>query len=387
MQVAKACLLTAVMFLVAVPALRADELDDLAQNFWTWRAVEQPVTGDDITRIERPAGWVPDWSPEKVAGYRQQLNEFEARWKKIDATKWPVARQVDYQLMGSAIARIRWELELNRSWQRDPGFYLEQSLGAYESLLLPPPPFDAARTREIVATLASIPRTVEGAKKNLTQPAAPFAQLALDQLKDVRVYLLKSIAELKPSLDPEAARGIDPAAEQAIVALESYRDWLARRLPGMSKETAVGRDAYMFFLKNVALLPYTPEQLLEMGRQEWARSVASQVYEEHRDANVPPLKLFNDQAEEVKREAKDELSVRKFLEEKDILTVPASLPHYLYLPTPSVSRAGSRFWRSRRLYRAQPDERKQHPLCGPAGTRSQLLCGQYGDRAAGDSGA
>ena len=74
----------------------------------------------------------------------------------------------------------------------------------------------------------------------------------------------------------------------------------------------MGRDAYMFFLKNVALLPYTPEQLLEMGKQEWARSVASQIYEEHRDAGAPQLKLFKDQAEEVAREAKDELRSANF---------------------------------------------------------------------------
>ena len=140
---------------------------------------------------------------------------------------------------------------------------------------------------------------------------------------------------MQPSLDPEAARGIVDRTLPAIVALESYRDWLNQRLPGMSAETAVGRDAYTFFLKNVGLLPYTPEQLLAMGKQEWARSVDSQMYEEHRDAGTPPLKLFKDQDEEAAREEKDEAAVRKFLEEKDILTVPVWLPHYLYLPTPA----------------------------------------------------
>ncbi len=328
-------LLVVAMFVAVVPALHADELDDLAQQFWRWRAVEQPVTGDDITRIERPDGWVPDWSPEKVSAYHKQLEAFEGRWKKIDAANWPVARQVDYRLVGSAIARVRWELDLNRSWQRNPGFYLDQSLGAYMSLLLPPPPFDAARTSQIVATLASIPQTLEYSKKNLTKPAAPFARLALDQLKDVRTYVRKSVAELKPHLDAKSAEGLDAASEQAIVALESYRDWLNQRLPGMSSQTAVGRDAYVFFLKNVALLPYTPEQLLAMGKQEWARSVASQIYEEHRAASTPPLKLFKDQAEEAAREEKDEAAVRKFLKEKDLLTVPDWLPHYLYLPTPA----------------------------------------------------
>jgi uncharacterized protein (DUF885 family) len=323
------------LVLIVIPALRADELDDLSRKFWTWRAMEQPVAGDDITRIERPDGWVPDWSAEKVAAYRTQLEEFEGRWKKIDAASRPVPWQVDYQLMGSAIARVRWELDVNPTWQKDPEFYLEQSLGAYMSLLLPPPPFDAARTREIVATLASIPKTLEAAKKNLTRPAAPFAQLALDQLKDVRMHVLKSVTELKPKLDPTAGSGIDARAEQAIVALESYREWLTKQLPGMSTKTAVGRDAYMFFLKNVALLPYTSEQMLAMGNQEWARAVASQIYEEHRSAVTPPLALLKDQAEESAREAKAELAVRKFLEEKNILTVPASLPHYLYAPMPA----------------------------------------------------
>jgi uncharacterized protein (DUF885 family) len=331
----KPWLLVIWMFLVIAPALRADELDDLSQKFWAWRATEQPIAGDDITRIERPDGWVPDWSPEKVASYRKQFVEFEALWKKLDAAKWPVARQVDYRLMGSAIARVRWELEVNPTWQRDPGFYLEQSLGAYTSLLLPPPPFDATRSREIVATLSSIPRTLEYAKKNLTKPAAPFAQLTVDGLKDVRANLLKSVAELKPRLDPGSVSGIDAAAEKAIVALESYRNWLTQQLPGMSTRTAVGREAYIFFLKNVALLPYTPEQLLAMGNQEWARSVASQIYEEHHSKGVPPLALFKDQSAQLAAEAKDELAVRKFLEEKDLLTVSASLPHYLYAATPA----------------------------------------------------
>jgi uncharacterized protein (DUF885 family) len=335
MRMVKSAWLMAAMLVSMVPMLHGDQLDQLSQEFWTWRATEQPITGDDITRIERSESWVPDWSPQGVAAYRQRLDEFETRWKKIEATKWPVARQVDYRLMGSAIARVRWELEVNPTWRRDPGFYLEQTLGAYMSLLLPPPPFSAARTRQIVATLASIPRTIENGKKNLTEPAAPFAQLALDQEKDVRSQVLKSVRELKPKLDREASLGIDAAAEQAIVALESYRDWLHQRLPAMTTKTAIGRDAYMFFLQRVALLPYTPEQLLAMGTQEWARSVASQTYEEHRSAGTAPLALFKDQAEQAAREEKDDIAVREFLKEKEILTVPADLPRYRDVPTPS----------------------------------------------------
>ena len=321
--------------LLAAPLLHADPLDDFAGDFWTWRAMEQPVSPDDVNRIERPAGWLPDWSPAALARYRQQLGEFEARWKKLDAAAWPISRQVDYRLMGSALARVRWELEFTRNWQRDPKFYVNQSLGAYVDLLLAPPSFDAERTRHIVTTLDSIPRTLDDAKNNLTQTAAPFARLALAQLEDIRPRLLKSVQELKPALDPAASAGLEAAAERAVTALESFREWLNQRLPTMPAQTAVGREAYIFFLKNVALFPYTPDQLRSLGHQEWARSVASETYEEHGNGGIPPLALFTDAAQQMAAEEKDEVAIREYLESKDILTVPAKMQHYRNLPMPS----------------------------------------------------
>jgi len=332
----KNSLFTLILLLATSSALHADSLDDLARDFWVWRASEQPIATDDIPRLVRPDPdhWLPDWSPAAVTRYRQQLEQFESRWKKLDPSGWPIPRQVDYRLIGSAISRVRWELDLTRNWQRNPLFYMDQSLGAYFHLLLQPPPFDANRTRHIVETLASIPRTVDYAKQNLTQPVRPFAGLALDQLQDIRPRLLKSVRELKTLLDSAYARDLDSVTEKSIAALESYRDWLTRRLPSMPTESAVGRDAYIFFLKNVALLPYTPEQLLRMGREEWARSVAFQTYEEHRNLAQPQLALFKDQAEQIAREEKDELAVRQYLEAKEILTVPSWVQHYRFLPLP-----------------------------------------------------
>src|SRR5438309_11564566 len=139
--------------------------------------------------------------------------------------------------------------------------------------MLPPPPFDSARSKQIVATLASISRTLASARQNLTEPAAPFARIALSQLQDIRPRLLKSVAGLKPLLDAESSRNLDSVAEQAAVALESYRDWLTQRLPTMRTETAIGRDNYVLFLKIVALLLFSFVQLLTLVIQDWVRSV------------------------------------------------------------------------------------------------------------------
>lgn len=315
--------------------LRADELDNLATDFWAWRAIEQPISTDDIPRLERPANWVPQWSPEAVKQYRQRLGEFESRWKKMDVGRWPVPRQVDYRLMGSAIARVRWELEVTRAWQRNPEFYVDQTVGAYFHLLLPPPPFDAARTREIVATLDSIPGTLEAARRNLSEPVGPFAKLALDSLDGVGSNLQKSVSELKKVADQSAATGLDAAAQKAAAALADYRAWIVGRLPAMSQKTAIGRENYVFFLKNVALLPYTPEELQAIGRQEWARSLAFETYEAHRDRGLPEPQLTKTETEEIEREEKDEEAIRRYLEAKDILTVPNWVQHYRFVATPA----------------------------------------------------
>jgi hypothetical protein len=318
------------MLTCLVPCMRADALDDLGRDFWSWRAVEMPVSTDDIPRLDRPSNWVPDWSPAAVEFYRTQVSDFEKRWRAIDASQWPVARQVDYRLIGSAIARARWELDHNGAWKKNPNFYVDQTLGAYFHLLLAPPPFSQARGAQIVATLKAFPKTLGDAHKNLTEPVGPFAQLALDQLKDIRPRLLDSVAALKPSLDHDSQQQIDTASANAAQALEEYREWLAGQLASMSLQTAIGREGYVYFLKNVALLPYSPEQLLEIGRVEWGRSVAFQTYEEHRNLGLPNLPMAASLDEEIAWVQRDEAAIRKYLVEKQILSVPTWMQHYTW---------------------------------------------------------
>ncbi len=328
-------LLLAVFALLAWPApAAADPLDDLARDFWAWRAVHQPLSGDDIPRIERPAGWVPDWSRPTIAARREALGRFEARWRALDTAAWPVPRQVDWRLTGSAIARVRWELDYERAYRRDPNFYIEQTIGAVFDRLLAPPPFDRARSEEIVRRMESIPAVLYDAPGNLDQAVAPFARLALGRLGEVHSAVNAAVAALDPLLPPDLAHRLDTAAVPAIKALESYRDWLRGRLPGFPEKTALGRDAYLYFLRNVALLPFTPEEMLSLGRQEWQRAVAFEAFERQRNRGLPDLPLLRDADAQIAREAKDELAVRRFLAEKGLLTVPAGVRHYRNLLLP-----------------------------------------------------
>ncbi len=322
----------------AVPSstLPAHALQQLSADFWEWRAAEQPYSFDDIPRLDRPAGWVADWSPAAVARYRDKLAVFEKRYKEIavgeDATR---SETVDYLLVGSAIARARWELDYVRGWQRNPWFYLDQTLASLFVSLTQPPPFDEARSAEIVGRIRAIPQIIAQGEANLRDPASPLAELSIHQLQDAGPRLQEMARELKPHLASGSADQLDPAVQAAIQALVSYRGWLQQRLPGMSHNVAVGRDNYVFFLKHVALIPYTPEQLIAKGRREWERAVAFEAYEKRRNSKLPQLALARDQATQIAREQRQEQEIRDFLEEKNILTVPAWVQHYRNLPYPA----------------------------------------------------
>jgi len=325
--------------LVMPAVLYADPLDDLARDFWAWRAANQPVSGDDMARIDRPADWTPDWSQASIARQREDLAAFEKRWKEIDPAKWSIPRQVDYQLIGSALARVGWELYVTRNWQRNPAFYVDQTLGAVYDQLLQPPPFDDARSEEILRRMGAIPRILDEAKANLDESARPFGELAIAALKDIRPRVLKAVQELEPLLNPAVAAKMAGITGQAVEALDSYRAWIAQRVPSMAKDTAVDRHNYIFFLKHVALMPYPPEQLLAMGQQEWERAVAFESFERQRNAGLPPLSLPATQADQIALQKRDEAAVRAFLDKKGFLSFLDGLQHYLNQPLPSYLEA------------------------------------------------
>ncbi len=318
-------------------ASAVDPLQKLSADFWTWRAHYAPFSGDDVNRFERPGG-TRDWSGAAVEKRRADLQKFEAAWKAINPSAWPIPQQVDYRLIGSALARVHWELEVNPRWKRDPTFYLEQTLTPLVEALTVPGPYDAAHSGEILTRIQNIPGILQQARENLVSPPAPFANVAIQALENIQERLPKMAAALVPATtlhEPE----LKSAADRAGKALEYYRRWLQERLPSLPKETALGRDAYLFFLKNVALSPYSPEQLLAMGQQEWDRAVAFEAYEAQRNKDVPPLHLAKDIPSWIEDTAKKELAIREFLEKHGILTVPDWMQHYTLRAMPEYLHA------------------------------------------------
>ena len=215
--------------------------------------------------------------PASTVSEKIWLNSKRAGKSWMRTTR-PIPQQVDYRLIGSALARVRWELDINPRWKRDPNFYIEQTLTPIVEALTVPGPYDAARSREILTRIENIPSILQQGVVNLDKPPAPFATVAIQALENIRPRLRQMATALLKSTTLKEQE-LNSATDRAANALEHFREKLQEMLPSLPNETALGRDAYVFFLKNVALIPYSPEELLAMGRQEWNRAVAFEAYE------------------------------------------------------------------------------------------------------------
>jgi hypothetical protein len=311
------------------------ELRALAREFFAWRASTQPATGDDVPRVERPDGWVPNWPADALARYNAEQKQFRRRLMALKQIGWTVTDSVDFLLLRSAIARVDFELNVVRSARRNPEFYVQQTLGAVYELLLQPPPFSDVRTRNLILRLESIPKTLSDARDNLTEPIAAFAKRTIENLTNVKPVLEDSLRELRILLPAHMRGRFFDAVTHAADALVDYRDWLKKKLPEMKSSFVIGRDAYDKYLKELSLMPYTGDDLLRMAEMEWDRSVAFEHYESHRDRDIAPVSLFPNSAAQIEAEKQDEEAIRQFLVQKGILDVPKWVGHYWNLKIPS----------------------------------------------------
>lgn len=318
-------------------------IEQLGIDFWNWRVEQQPRSHDDIPRMERVKDWVPAWSQSDITGYRIAIDEFHNRhrsavFEDFGDPAFDKETYVDYRLIGSAIARVYWELDYIKIWQEQPRFYIDQTLGVIFDLLTVPFVNDH-RIAEVAVILENTPKILQDGIDNLTGNAVKeYAIVAIDLLSDIDTQITTMIQELSPFAESSTAQALEAAGALAITACMHFRTWLKDNHDQMKPIRPVGKEKYQWFFDHVALVPYEPEELIAIGNLEWERAVVLEhiTANKYRDLEVSPIPIDVD--EQVEHERLAELQVRSFYEGENILSQPDSLGHYLNGSLPSYLR-------------------------------------------------
>jgi hypothetical protein len=323
------------------------ELDELAERFWAWRARQQPRTRDDIPRLGRPAGWLPETGPELAGRRRDELTAFTAELARIRPDQ--VADRIDHRLLRSALARVVWESDILRV-RGLPRFWVDQAIGPVFDALLRPG-VDPPRIAEVLRLLRAVPATLSHAPAALNLPApgqstpgqstpgqpAPareFAALAVAELGDIDERVAACTQALAV-IDPAAAADLSAAAADACAALRQFRQQLAAQLETLPPAVPVGRAQYEWFLREVACVPLTVDEITSLGRREYDRAVWLELLHTTRNRGLPASPLPADAGQQAAAEARDEQAIREFYAARGLLSQPGWLRHYLTRPMPT----------------------------------------------------
>jgi hypothetical protein len=203
-------------------------------------------------------------------------------------------------------------------------------------VLLPPDP-DEARTEQVVRLLEHAPAVLADGRANLADTGvAEFGQLAVDELDGIEHQLETAMAALASRAGAELADRLRAAAKIAGAALGEFREWVRTAVSRWTPMQPVGRDAYQWFLTDVALLPLTPEEILAAGRIELDRAIVLELLERNRNRflDQPAPTPRRDAVAQSAAEGEAELAVRRFYVERGILGQPETLHHYRNAPLP-----------------------------------------------------
>lgn len=310
-------------------------LESLASDFWKWRAWQQPRSHDDIPRLERPKEWIPNWSKENVSSYLSDLENFERRLNEIEITN-PEHREilVDYKLLKSAFARVRWEIEYLEMWRRFPRFYIDQTIGVVFDYLVNP-----NVTRETVEhierNLNNFKTVLTHARQNLTGYAFhEHATVSIEDLGNIDSNMKEMGEALLEFISNEKQASFLSRVSEAAQELVDFREWLKLNLSSFVPASSIGEKSFVWFLQNVAYIPYTPSEMISIGEIEFDKATTFEAIFENKYKDKPIPQLPKSATEQSENESKLEQEVRDFYERENLLTQPESLGHYLNAPRP-----------------------------------------------------
>jgi len=337
------------------------DLVALYQEFLAWK---DPRKGQEpLSEMAGNAAEAPDYGPKAVDERRARMRDFQSRLDRLAVAKWQRPGQVDFLAVRAKFNEHDFTLNVSRPWSRDPGFYADQMLRVTFTEL----PVKGAALEDARRQLRTIPKLVAQAKQNLTEVAADYADLAIFNLTNAdgvghgfpyREVPPPGVLGWYEDLHGRAVKQ-QPAlrrdVETARSAVQDYISWLKTNRASMTGKAGVGKDNFNWYLRNVKLIPYDADEIVNLGNRELERLWALYALEQHRNRKLPPLELSKSAGEYQQRIERTDRHVRDFLVHEEIITIPEYIRE-LDTNVPWIVRPnGPNFWEQVQYRDPHPD--------------------------------
>jgi uncharacterized protein (DUF885 family) len=287
-----------------------------------------------------------DLSRSGVDGHVRALAGFSRRLNQIDPAHLAPEEQVEHTVVAANIEGRMYELEVVRSWDRNPQLYadiLGTSLASQALFSYAPEP---ERARRVVSKLRQVPRLVQAARDNIKDAPGIFVKVGLETWRGALKFIESDLPKAFSGLDDLHILGdLADTSTEAAAAITSYIEYLDNDLAPRAKASfRLGRERFEQKVKLEEGIALGADKLLSIALrelhevQEEFRSVAGRirggdpmdVWRAAKEEHPEPGSLVATAQEQVRE-------LEAFLQKQTIVTMPASEP-VVVAPSPEFYR-------------------------------------------------
>ena len=235
-----------------------------------------PVHATELGNHEHDGAW-PDLSPAGGEARRAFLRDAEERVAALDPASLSRDEAIDRRILLDYIGAARFGEETLREETWNPLSYVYVFGGGLFGLLsreFAPLP---DRLRSAAARLRGIPSALEQARVTLEaggpRPVSAFhTEKALATVGGV-ADLARTASSEAAALDDDALRSeVEAASNEAVAAVESFRDWLRDELaPRATGDFRLGAELYAAKFRHALKTDLTPDDLEARATQAFAQ--------------------------------------------------------------------------------------------------------------------
>lgn len=195
--------------------------------------------------------------------------------------------------------RLQWDLtdfEDVRTWQRAPGSYLGTIGSGCNGLVIRDFAPLSERISALAARLDAVPKLLEQAKTNLSDPSRYHVETAIEQGGGMRALFLRDLPDAAAPLDDAALKQrFDDANTGALAAVDAFVAWMkSDLLPKATEDFAWGADNFRKLLSQTDSVDEPLDLLIKRGEEDLRahqaalRDVAARI-----DPKAPPADVVD----------------------------------------------------------------------------------------------
>jgi len=217
-----------------------------------------------------------DYSAAGVQKNIAALHDYEKKFMAIDPKALDAEPAADYQILLNSIRANLLQLEVVRSWEKNPDNYSSGVTGSIFTIMERPYAPVNTRLRAAVEREKQIPQVFLEARKNLKNPPHIYTEIALEQIDgDVSFFQNDVPSAFADATDAEAKAEFAKTNAAVIEALKSYGAWMkSDLLPHSNGDFRYGADTYAKDLAYSEMVDIPLDHLLQIGLNDLHKNQA-----------------------------------------------------------------------------------------------------------------